>query len=69
MIMMKPVDSTLDFQSYGPNAKIPFPQADIGGLITGDEWFPFRKENAYIDDQCGGDDRLKPIVSSVRRKQ
>ena len=45
MIMMKPVDSTSDFQSYGPNAKIPFPQADIGGLTTGEDLFRFRKEN------------------------
>jgi hypothetical protein len=41
IIMMKPVDSTSDFQSYGPNAKIPFPQADIGGLVTGDVSFRF----------------------------
>ena len=34
-IMMKPVDNTSDFQSYGPNARIPFPQADIGDLTTG----------------------------------
>ena len=37
MIMMKPVDNTSEFLSYGPNAKFPIPQAEIGGLITGDK--------------------------------
>ncbi len=36
MIMMKPMDNSTDFQSYGPNARIPLPHVDIGDLSTGE---------------------------------